>query len=393
MRLETRFVQAGNRRDATGALSFPVHRASTYAHPALGQSTGFDYTRTQNPTRKVLEDEFATFESGVRAFAFSSGMAAVHAVSGLFRPGDRIVASDDLYGGTYRLFEQILRPLGVECTYVDTSNLDAVAAVLPGSRALFVETPTNPTMKITDIAGCAELARRHGVLLVVDNTFMTPYFQRPLELGADIVLHSATKYLGGHNDVLAGLVVVRTEELAERIAFYQNSIGAVLSPDDCWLLLRGMKTLALRMERHEQNARRIAAWLAEHPSVNRIYYPGLPDHPGRPVHERQASGYGGMISFEVRDEAMIEPILANVRVITFAESLGGVESLITYPARQTHFDIPKEVREAAGVTDRLLRLSVGVEHVDDLIEDLAQAFEIAEREAARQSTRIPNSSR
>jgi cystathionine gamma-synthase len=379
MRLETRFVQAGNRRDTvTGAVSFPIHRSTTFSHPSLGQSTGFDYTRTQNPTRKVLEDTFAEFEGGCRAFAFSSGMAAVHAVCCLFRPGDRVVASDDLYGGTYRLLEQILKPLGIETTYVDTSDLDALARVLPGARAVFVETPTNPTMKITDITACAELAHRHGALVVVDNTFMTPYFQRPLELGADIVLHSATKYLGGHNDVLAGLAVVRSEELAERVGFYQNSIGAVPGPDDCWLLLRGLKTLALRMERHETNTRRIAEWLTSHPAVIRVNYPGLPDHPGRAVHERQASGYGGMLSFEVRDERMVEPILAAVRVITFAESLGGVESLITYPARQTHFDIPKEVREAAGVTDRLLRLSVGVEHVEDLIEDLGQALEVAE---------------
>lgn len=378
MRLETKFVQAGNRRDATGAVSFPVHRATTYAHPALGQSKGFDYTRTQNPTRKVLEEAVAEFEGGVRGFAFSSGMAAVHAVCSLLAPGDRVVASDDLYGGTYRLFEQILRPLGIQCTYVNTSDLTAVSAVLPGARMLFVETPTNPTMKITDIAGCAKLAREHGAWLVVDNTFMTPYLQRPLELGADLVVHSATKYLGGHNDVLAGIVVARHEALAERIGFWQNSVGAVLSPDDAWLLLRGMKTLALRMERHEQNTRRIAEWLAGHPAVTRVYYPGLADHPGREVHERQATGYGGMISFEVPDEAMIEPVLASVRVITFAESLGGVESLLTYPARQTHFDIPREIREAAGVTDRLLRMSVGIEHPDDLIRDLDQALAAAE---------------
>lgn len=378
-RIETRVVQAGNRRDpATGAVSTPIYHATTYAHPAPGQSTGYDYTRTANPTRTVLEHTIAELESGTRGFAFASGMAAVHCVLGLLNPGEHLVVSDDLYGGTYRLLERLLQRYHVTATYVDMGNLTAVeSAIKPSTKALFIETPTNPTMKISDIPACSQLAHHHGLLSIVDNTFMTPIFQRPLELGADIVLHSGTKYLGGHNDVLAGLVVVRNPELAERISFLQNSIGAVLGPQDAWLMIRGMKTLALRMERHEANARHVAEWLNGHPMVARVYYPGLEDHPGRTVHESQCSGYGGMVSFDVVDERLVKPLLANVRMITFAESLGGVESLITYPTTQTHADIPLEVREAVGVTNRLLRLSVGVEHVEDIISDLAQALAIA----------------
>ncbi|GGJ01399.1 cysteine synthase [Alicyclobacillus cellulosilyticus] len=382
MHIESRIAQAGNRKDPhTGAVSFPVYHSTTFAHPGLGQSTGFDYTRTQNPTRKVLEETIADLEGGVRGFAFASGMAAVSAVFGLLRPGDHLVISDDLYGGTYRLLEQLLVPMGIRATYVDTRDPARVeAAMEAGTRMVFIETPTNPTMKVTDIRACSAIAARHQAILVVDNTFMTPYFQRPLELGADVVVHSATKFLGGHNDVLAGLVVVRDEGLAERVGFLQNAIGAVLGPQDCWLLLRGMKTLALRMQRHEENARAIADWLSRHPLVERVYYPGLAEPDVRAVQERQAGGYGGMISFEVADERMIPPVLAGVRLVTFAESLGGTETLITYPARQTHADIPPEVRAAAGVTDRLLRLSVGIEHAQDIIADLDQALRTAAKE-------------
>ncbi|WP_018130751.1 trans-sulfuration enzyme family protein [Effusibacillus pohliae] len=384
MRIETRLAQAGNRKDpVTGAVSVPIHHSTTFAHPALGQSTGFDYTRTLNPTRKVLEDTIADLENGVRGFAFASGMAAIACLVELFEPGDHLVASNDLYGGTYRLLEQILRRKGIETTYVDTGDLAAVeAAVQPNTKALFVETPTNPTMKITDIAGCAAIAKRRGALTIVDNTFMSPYFQRPLDLGADVVLHSGTKYLGGHNDVLCGLLAVKDEQLGEKLFFLQNSIGAVLGPQDCWLMIRGLKTLALRMEKHQENALLVAEWLSRHPQVTKVYYPGLPHHPGKHMHEKQSSGYGGMLSFEVADESMVEPILGSVKLISFAESLGGVESLITYPARQTHFDIPKEVREAYGVTDRLLRLSVGIEHYQDIIADLEQALEAARSEVS-----------
>ncbi|MDQ0190104.1 PLP-dependent transferase [Alicyclobacillus cycloheptanicus] len=377
-RLDTKLAQAGNRRDpATGAISPPVYYSTAYAHPALGQSTGYDYTRTGNPTRQILEETIADLEQGVRGFAFASGMAAISTVFGLLRPGDHLVASNDLYGGTYRLLQQVLGRIGIEAAYVDTGDLAAVErAIQPNTKALFIETPSNPTMKITDIAACAALARTHGVWTVVDNTFMTPYFQQPLALGADIVVHSATKYLGGHNDVMAGLIVVRDDTLAEQIGFLQNSIGAVLGPQDAWLLLRGMKTLALRMARHEQNSLAIADWLRAHPSVEKVYYPGLADHPRRDIHVRQARGFGGMIAFEVKDSTQIAHILASVKLISFAESLGGVETLLTYPARQTHADIPQDIREQCGVTERLLRLSVGIEDAGDLLRDLDQAFSI-----------------
>ena len=374
--MATMLAQLGNHCDrATGAVSVPVYHAATYSHPALGESTGYDYTRSENPTRAVLENAIASLEGGARGFAFSSGMAAVHAAFCLLAPGDHVIASNDLYGGTYRLFEQLLKPLGMRFTYVDMGDPENVRAALTDrTKAVFIESPTNPTMKIADIAGCARAAKSAGAWTFVDNTFLTPYFQRPIELGADVVLHSATKYLGGHNDVLAGLAVAADENTAERLAFVQNAVGAVLGPQDAWLLLRGMKTLALRMERHQDNAVAVSRFLAVHPSIQRVYYPGLDGHPGKDVQREQATGYGGMVSFEVVDERMVEPLLSAVRVITFAESLGGVESLITFPARQTHADIPREVREAYGVTDRLLRLSVGVEAAEDIIADLAQAL-------------------
>ena len=379
MNIDSVLAQLGNRKDPhTGAVSVPVYHATTFAHPGLGDSTGYDYARSKNPTRQVLEDAIAEIEGGVRGFAFSSGMAAVHAVAGLFAAGDHIVASNDLYGGTYRLFEQVLARFGVRVSYVDAAAPEAVAAALtPATRGIFLESPTNPTMRIADIAGCAGLAAARGLLLIVDNTFMTPYFQRPLQLGADIVLHSATKYLGGHNDVLAGLAAVRDGKLAERLYFLQNSVGAVPGPEDAWLLLRGMKTLGLRMRRHEANAAAVARWLQRQPLVARVHYPGLPGHPGKELHERQASGHGGMVSFEVADERMVAPLLRSVALVTFAESLGGLETLITFPARQTHADIPRAVREACGVTERLLRLSVGVEDADDIIADLARALDAA----------------
>ncbi|GIM48225.1 cysteine synthase [Collibacillus ludicampi] len=379
MRMDTLLAQVGNRKDpVTGAISFPIHHSTTFAHPSLGQSTGFDYTRTLNPTRKVLEEAIAELEGGCRGFAFASGMAAVSCVFTLFRPGDHLIVSNDLYGGTYRLLEQVFRSYGLEATYIDTSDLNAVeASLLPSTKAVFVETPTNPTMKITDLQELCRFAKRHNILSIVDNTFMTPYLQRPLDWGADLVVHSATKYLGGHNDVLAGLVVARDPELAERLYFLQNSIGAVLGPQDCWLLLRGIKTLALRMERHQENAWRVAQWLSQHPLVEKVYYPGLETHPGYDVQKKQSKGFGGMLSFDVVDERLVEHILSAVRLVTFAESLGGVESLITYPARQTHFDIPEEIRNSLGVTNRLLRFSVGIEHHEDIISDLDHALTVS----------------
>jgi len=388
--IETELAQLGNRRDPqTGAVSSPIYLSTTYSHPALGQSTGFDYSRTRNPTRQTLEDAVAKLEGGCRGFAYASGMAAISGVFGLFGQGDHLIVSHDLYGGTYRLIEQILPRQGITATYVDTGNALAVeAAVQPNTKGIFVETPTNPTMRITDLREVIRIAGTHGLLTIVDNTFMTPYLQRPLKLGADIVVHSATKYLGGHNDVLAGLAVARTEELAQELYFLQNSIGATLGPQDCWLLMRGIKTLALRMDRHQENAMILAQWLSRHPGVGRVYFPGLLGHEGRDVHMEQAGGCGGMLSFELRSVSWVEPLLRNLELITFAESLGGVESLITYPARQTHFDIPEAIRKSVGVTDELLRLSVGIEHADDLIDDLAQALARAEQEAEKAGERI-----
>ncbi|MFD2371029.1 aminotransferase class I/II-fold pyridoxal phosphate-dependent enzyme [Brevibacillus sp. GCM10020057] len=377
MHLETKLVQAGVGKDEkTGAVNFPVYFSTAYRHPTLGESTGFDYSRTANPTRSVLEETIASAESGDAGFACASGMAAIHTVMGLFSQGDHLIVSLDLYGGTYRLFEQVLSRYGLTFSYVDLRDLGSVeAAVTPQTKAVFVETPTNPLMQITDIRQVVQLAKRHGLLTIVDNTFMTPYCQRPLELGADIVLHSATKYLGGHNDVLAGLIVTKGQELSEKIRFLHNSIGAVLGPQDSWLLVRGLKTLALRMERHEANAFAIAKKLREHPAVAEVFYPGLAEHPGHDVQKQQASGFSGMVSFRVQSVEQVKPFLKHLRIVSFAESLGGVESLCTYPATQTHADIPAEIREYVGVCDRLLRLSVGIEHPDDLIADLSAALD------------------
>ncbi|GAW93689.1 trans-sulfuration enzyme family protein [Calderihabitans maritimus] len=377
MKIDTRLVQVGVGWDEkTGAISMPIYQSATFRHPALGQSTGFDYSRTGNPTRQVLEDSMAELDGGSRGFAFASGMAAITAILMLFSPGDHLVVSDDLYGGTYRVLEQVFRRFGLKASYVDTSDLKKVEeAIEEKTKALFIETPTNPLLKITDISRGASLAQRYNLLTIVDNTFMTPYLQKPLELGADIVVYSATKYLGGHNDLVGGIVVVKNEELAEKMFFIQNSCGMILGPQDCWLLLRGLKTLGVRMDRHQQNALEIARWLKEHPLVEKVYYPGLPEHPGYELCLRQAAGWGGMLSFTVKDAGRVEKILSRLKIISFAESLGGVESLITYPVTQTHADIPEEMRLRAGVTDKLLRLSVGLEAADDLIEDLSQAME------------------
>lgn len=377
MHLETKLVQAGVGKDEkTGAVSFPVYYATAYRHPGLGQSTGYDYARTANPTRAILEETIAGAESGDAGFACASGMAAIHTVMGLFSQKDHLIVSLDLYGGTYRLFEQVLSRYGLTFTYIDLRDRHKLAeAIRPETKAIFVETPTNPLMQITDIREVVELAERHQLLTIVDNTFMTPYCQRPLELGADIVLHSATKYLGGHNDVLAGLIVTKGEELSEKVRFLHNSIGAVLGPQDSWLLVRGMKTLALRMDRHQSNAFAVASKLREHPAVAEVFYPGLAEHPGHEVQKEQASGFSGMVSFRVKSVEQVGLFLQNLRIVSFAESLGGVESLCTYPATQTHADIPQEVREYVGVCDRLLRLSVGVEHPDDLLADLCQALD------------------
>ncbi len=359
-KLETLLAQIGNRSETvTGTVNPPVYFSTAYRHAGIGEPTGFDYIRTGNPTRKIVEEAIARLEGGDQGYAFSSGMAAIQTVLALFQSGDEFLVSADLYGGTYRLFERGWRKYGLGFHYVDFADLAAVeACITEKTKAIFLETPTNPLMHETDIRAVSEFAKRHGLLLIVDNTFYTPVLQRPIEQGADIVIHSATKYLGGHNDVLAGLVVAKGEDLCQRLAEYQNAIGAVLSPFDSWLLIRGMKTLALRMRQHEENAKRVSAFLREHEDVTDVLYPGR----------------GGMLSFRIADEKWVNGFLKSLRLITFAESLGGVESFITYPATQTHADIPEEIRIQNGICNRLLRFSVGIEHADDLIADLTQAL-------------------
>lgn len=372
MRLETCLAQCGSRwDDRTGAVSMPIYQTATFRHPGLGQSTGYDYTRTANPTRDVLQETLALADGGCRALAFASGMAALDCLCRLFAPGDRIVVTEDLYGGTYRLFERLQRPLGIEAVYVDTADTPSVAAALAaGARALFVESPTNPLLKVADLAALGRLAREHGALFFVDNTFMTPLLQRPLELGADVAVYSATKYLGGHDDVVAGILVAKAPELAERLAFFHNAAGAGLGPLDSWLVLRGLKTLGVRLARQQASARVVADFLANHPAVARVHYPGRPEHPGHARQQRQAAGFGAMVSFELAEPSRAGEILARARLFLFAESLGGVESLITLPAVQTHADIDPRTRARLGVTDGLLRLSIGLEDPGDLVADL-----------------------
>ena len=359
-----------------GAISFPIYQTATFAHPALGESTGYDYSRVQNPTRQQLEKTVAALEQGTDAVAFSTGMAAILAVMELFAPGDHIVAEADLYGGTPRLFHTVSEPRGITFTTVNFSDGTAqvAAAIRTETKALYIETPTNPMMHVTDIRAAAELAHAHGALLIVDNTFLSPYLQNPLTLGADIVVHSGTKYLSGHNDTLAGFAVVKDAALAARLREISKTIGANLAPFDAWLLLRGIQTLAVRMDRAEENAMALAQWLKTRPEVTRVFYPGLPEHPGHALMKQQARGFGAMLTFEVRDKREVPVLLKAVRLIRFAESLGGTESLLTYPITQTHADVPPEMLAANGLTDRILRLSVGIENINDLRTDLEQAF-------------------
>ena len=369
-------LEGDDRASRFGAVSFPIYQTATFAHPALGESTGYDYSRVQNPTRQQLEKTVASLEQGTDAVAFSSGMAAILAVMELFAPGDHIVTEADLYGGTPRLFHTVSKPRGITFTSVSFSDGigRAAAAIRPETKALYIETPTNPMMNVTDIRAAAELAHAHGALLVVDNTFLSPYLQNPLALGADIVVHSGTKYLSGHNDTLAGFAVVKDAALAARLREISKTIGANLAPFDSWLLLRGIQTLAVRMDRAEENALALAEWLKLQPQVTRVIYPGLPEHPGHALMQRQARGFGAMLTFEVHDKRDVPVLLKTVKLIRFAESLGGTESLLTYPITQTHADVAPEVLAANGLTDRILRLSVGIENVNDLIADLAQAF-------------------
>lgn len=358
--LETNLVQAGNGRDPrTGAVNLPIHMSTAYRHTGIGESTGYDYTRTGNPTREALEETIAVLEGGSNGFAFASGMAAIQSVCSLFKSGDHILASHDLYGGSYRLFNDFWTQWNVTFDYTDMQNLEKVeSGIKENTKALFVETPTNPQMQEADLTELGNLARKYSLLLIVDNTFYTPIIQRPIEYGADIVVHSATKYLGGHNDLLAGLVVTKNEELGEKIYSIQNGIGMTLGAFDSWLLVRGLKTLKLRMDKHTENARKIAEFLNNHDLVEEVLYPGK----------------GGMLSFRLISEELVDGVLRNLKLITFAESLGGVESLMTYPTVQTHADMPEEVRKSIGIDDTLLRLSVGIESAEDLIHDLDQAL-------------------
>lgn len=377
MKITTQAVHTGLQWDTrTGAVTVPIYQTATFKHPGLGQSTGYDYSRTGNPTRQALEEGIARLDGGVRGFAYSSGMAAIANLLLLFRKGDHLIVTEDLYGGTYRLFEKIFRQYDLDFTYVDTSDISQVEqAIRSETRGLFVESLTNPLLKVADVSGLAALCKDRGILCIVDNTFLTPYLQRPLDLGADITIYSATKYLAGHNDTVSGLVVVKDSDLAEKVYFLQNSVGAVLGPQDSWLVIRGMKTLGVRLDRQQENALKIARWLQTHPKVGKVYYPGLAEHPGHKLLQEQARGFGAMVAFEVVEHSLVEQLLLKTELISFAESLGGVETLITFPEVQTHADILPEIRARLGINNLLLRLSVGIEDCDDLIGDLAQAFE------------------
>lgn len=375
-RIETLLAQAGRQQDArTGAISTPIYQSATFEHPALGQSTGFDYSRTANPTRSVVEQSIARLDHGVAGFAFASGLAALTSVFSLFSQGDHLVVAEGCYGGTSRLLDQVFARFGLTISYVAITDTAAYrAAIRPETRAILVESVSNPCLDIPDLPALAALAKAHDLLFAVDNTFLTPYWQQPLDLGADIVIHSASKYLGGHNDLLAGLVTVRDPALAERIGYLQNAIGAVLGPQDAWLLLRGMKTLALRLDYQQRSASAIAQWLSQRTDIGKVLYPGLTQHPGHQQIQQQASGFGAMLSFELANQAAVARLIEKLEWIAYAESLGGVESLITVPAVQTHANLSAQERARLGVTDSLVRLSVGIEAEEDLIADLAQAL-------------------
>ncbi|MBI1941670.1 MAG: cystathionine gamma-synthase [Acidobacteria bacterium] len=376
MGFATNSIHAGQEPDpATGAIIVPIYQTSTFVQEELGKHKGYEYARTANPTRTALERNLAVLERGQFGFAFASGMAAINTLLTLFKAGDHFVAGHNLYGGTFRLFERVLKNFGLDFDYADTGRLEEVARALrPKTRMIFIETPTNPVMEITDIAAAARLAHDHNVLLAVDNTFMSPYFQRPLELGADIVVHSTTKYLNGHSDGVGGAVILNNPELAERLKFLQNAAGAILGPFDCWLVLRGVKTLAVRMDKHNENGLAVAQHLAGHPKVKKVYYPGLPTHPQYKLAKNQMTGFGGMLAFETGSLDKARMVLKSVRLCALAESLGGVETLISHPATMTHASVPPEERQRIGITDGLVRISVGIEDVEDLIADLDQAL-------------------
>lgn len=360
--------------ELTGAISFPIYQTATYAHPEVGRSTGFDYTRAQNPTRQRLEEVVASLEQAKASIAFTSGMAAITALMELFKPGDHIITDSDLYGGSIRLFNSINKKNGIEFSHINCSEKNVEDFIQENTKAIYIETPTNPMMNIVDIKKMAGIAKKYKLILIVDNTFLSPYFQNPLTLGADIVVHSGTKFLSGHNDTLAGFLVTNSDEIEENLRYISKTVGSALSPFDSWLVLRGIKTLPLRMEKAQENALKIVDFLQDTPSVKVVYYPGIKGREGYDISRLQARGFGSMISFEVKTQEEALKILKNTKLIPFAESLGGVETLITYPATQTHADVPEEIRNEIGLTNRLLRLSVGIEDADDLINDLKQAF-------------------
>jgi len=375
MRKKTQLIHGGIASDKhTGAVSIPIYHSSTFKQEGVGNFV-YEYARTGNPTREAVEALIRDIEGGYRGFAFGSGMAAVTSVMMLLSAGDHVIITDDVYGGTFRVMSKVLARFNIEYTFVDTSSIEEIEkAIQPNTKAIYVETPTNPLLKITDIEAVAALAKAHELLFIADNTFSTPYWQNPIELGANIVLHSATKYLGGHSDVVAGLVVVDSEELGQQLHFIQNSVGGILGPQDSWLLIRGIRTLGVRMEEIEENTRRIVEFLQKQEAVSKVYYPGLVEHKGHDIHKKQARGFGGMISFDVGSTEKAEDLLRRTKFFTLAESLGAVESLISLPAKMTHASIPAERRAELGITEGLVRISVGLEDAEDLIEDLTQAL-------------------
>lgn len=358
-----------------GAISFPIYQTATYAHPGVGKSTGFDYSRLQNPTREQLEKVVCQLEGGSDAFALSSGMAAITLLMEIFKPGDHLIVDSDLYGGTIRLFDNVSVKNGIQFTRANCSQDDIESLIQPTTKAIYVETPTNPMMNVTDIAKVAQISKKHKLLLIVDNTFMSPYFQNPLSLGADVVVHSGTKFLAGHNDTLAGFIIIKNQELQEKLRFLIKTTGAGLSPFDSWLVMRGIKTLAIRMEKAQDSALKIAQWLKKQKDVTSVIYPGLKEHPGHQIMLRQSRGFGSMVTFRISSVEKALSVLEKVRLIKYAESLGGTETLITYPTTQTHADVPEELRLKNGITPETLRLSVGIENADDLISDLELALE------------------
>ncbi len=378
MNIESLLIHGGIDGDKqTGAVSVPIYQTSTYRQNGLGENNGYEYSRTGNPTREALEKLISDIEAGYSGLAFASGMAAITAVLTLFKSGDKIILSDNVYGGTYRVLAKVFKNFNLNFELVDTSNIKNVEdSITDDVKAIYIETPTNPLMTITDIKKISQIAKKNKLLTIVDNTFMTPYLQKPIELGADIVIHSATKYLGGHSDLVAGLVVVNNEDLSKRLHFIQNSTGGILNPFDSWLLIRGIKTLSVRMDRHEQNAQYIAKFLNENPLVEKVYYPGLESHIGHDIQKKQAKGYGAIISFVLKDTININDFFKKLKLITFGESLGGVESLMCHPASMTHAAIPYEIRQKVGIVDNLARLSVGIENKEDLIEDLTSAIKL-----------------